>query len=485
MTHVRVAIVGSGFGGIGTAIRLRQRGTTDFVILERRDAIGGVWRDNVYPDAACDVPSHLYSLSFAPKPDWSHAYARQPEILAYLERCVSDFDLAPHLRLGHELLSATWDRTRARWQLETTVRRYSADLLVLGAGALSDAAIPDLPGLDQFAGKKFHSASWDRDYPLSGKRVAVIGTGASAIQFVPALQRQVARLFVFQRTPPWITSRRDRPFGVLEQRVMAYRAARLARRAVLYATREAVATAFFSLRGARLMQWVAERHLRTQVRDPALRRKLTPSYATGCKRVLLSDDYYPAVASENVELVTEGIARIHPHAVETVDGRRREVDALVFGTGFQVRALPILARVHGRDGRTLAETWSAGMSAHLGITVAGFPNLFFLQGPHTGLGHTSVLIMIEAQIEHVLRALDHLDETGYAAMEPRPEVQAAFTKDVGDKLQDTVWLSGGCKSWYLDERGQSRVMWPGYTFTYTRRVEDFQPSDYVGTEHPR
>ncbi len=398
---------------------------------------------------------------------------------------MAEHGLTPHLRFGHEVQEAAWDAAHKRWRLTTCRGALSADVLVLGSGALSDPAMPALEGIERFAGKRFHSASWDHGYSLAGKRVAVIGTGASAIQFVPAIQPEVEQLFVFQRTPPWIMARHDRALGEMERRAMRATPLRLARRGALYAVREASALAFFSLRGARLMQTLAERHLKAQIADPALREKLTPTYATGCKRILMSDDYLPALTRANVELVTDPIARIHPTAIETKDGRRRQVDAIIFGTGFKVQAMPILSRVRGADGRSLADTWREKMSAHLGTTVAGFPNLFFLQGPNTGLGHTSVLLMIEAQIEHLLGALRYLDQHQLAAIEPTGEAQTKFVRGVDEKMQKTVWVSGGCKSWYLDDHGHSSVMWPGFTFTYRRRVEPFDPSEYTATERAR
>jgi cation diffusion facilitator CzcD-associated flavoprotein CzcO len=480
--HVRVAIVGAGFAGIGMAIRLRQSGVDDFVILERAAEIGGVWRDNVYPNCACDVPAHLYSLSFVPEPDWHHSYARQPEILDYLRRCVAEHGLGSHLRLEHALHEAAWDAGARRWRLDTSRGIVTADALVLGAGALSDPAMPNLPGLDGFAGRAFHSARWDQTYDVAGKRVAVIGTGASAIQIVPAIQARVERLYVFQRTPPWIIGRGDRALGELERRAMRIGPLRRLRRAALYGALEASALMFFSLRGSRAMRWAAERHLRRQVRDPGLRERLHPTYAAGCKRILVSDDYLPALGQPNVELVTDAITRVHADAIETQDGHRHPVDCIVLCTGFRVQSMPVLTHLRGRDGRSLAEHWRDAMTAHLGTTVVGFPNFFMLQGPHTGLGHTSVLLMIESQIEHVLAALRYLDESGVAAVEPTAEAQAAFVRGVDDKLRGTVWTDGGCKSWYLDEHGHSSVMWPGFTFTFKRRVEGFDPHEYRSVE---
>jgi cation diffusion facilitator CzcD-associated flavoprotein CzcO len=482
-THVRVAIAGSGFGGLGTAIRLVQSGTEDFLVFERGHDVGGVWRDNTYPGCACDVESHLYSFSFARNPEWTRSFSPQREIQAYLRACAERFGILPKVRFDHEIRSATWDEDAQRWRLETKHGIYTADVLVAAVGALSEPAIPKLPGLETFAGTTFHSARWDHAHDLGGKRVAVIGTGASAIQFVPAIQAKVSALKVFQRTPPWIVPRRDHALSERQRKILrGSNTAQWLKRASIYAMREIMALAFFDTRAAKLTQRLALRHLHRSVRDPALRAKLTPRYTMGCKRILLSDDYLPALEKENVDVVTEGVAEIRPEGVLTKDGVLHEVDTIIFGTGFEVQKFPFAERVRGKDGRTLAETWEHRMTAHLGTTVAGYPNLFLLQGPNTGLGHTSVITMIESQIEHVMNALQYLDSRGLASVEPRLEAQQAFVEHVDAKMQGTVWTSGGCASWYLDARGRSSTLWPGFTFTFKRRVEPFDPSEYVVME---
>jgi cation diffusion facilitator CzcD-associated flavoprotein CzcO len=478
--HVRVAIAGSGFGGLGTAIRLSQSGFRDYLVFERSNDVGGVWRDNTYPGCACDVESHLYSFSFARNPEWTRSFSPQKEIWAYLRTCAERFGVLPRVRFGHEIERATWDEDAQLWRLETSHGVFTADFLVAAVGALSDPAIPTLPGLSTFAGKAFHSARWDHDHDLGGKRVAVIGTGASAIQFVPAIQPTVAALKVFQRTPPWIVPRRDRALGELERSILRRsRAAQWLKRASIYAMRELMALAFFDTRAAKITESLARRHLERSVRDPVLRAKLTPRYTMGCKRILLSDDYLPAVAKENVEVVTDGIAEIRPEGVVTKEGRVHEVDTIIFGTGFQVQSYPFAERVRGRDGRSLAQTWEHGMTAHLGTTVVGYPNLFLLQGPNTGLGHTSVITMIESQIEHIIDALRHVEQRSLSSIEPRASAQEAFVADVDAKMKGTVWTSGGCSSWYLDARGRNSALWPGFTFTFKRRVERFDPAEYV------
>ncbi|MBV9772842.1 MAG: NAD(P)/FAD-dependent oxidoreductase [Gemmatimonadetes bacterium] len=486
VTHVAVAIIGSGFGGLGTAIRLKQEGIDDFVVLERAGDVGGTWRDNTYPGCACDVQSHLYSFSFAPNPEWSRSFSPQPEIQAYLKRCAGRFGITPHLRPGHEVRGAEWDEAARLWRIETSRGPFTARVLVMASGALSDPLVPRIPGLESFRGTTFHSAHWDHGYDLHGKRVAVIGTGASAIQFVPAIQPEVARLHLFQRTPPWIIPRHDRALGEREHRLFRrFPAAQRAVRAGIYLAREAFVFGFRHPRAMRLAQKAALRHLRESVPDPALRAKLTPDWTMGCKRVLLSNDYFPAVARPNVELVTEGVAEIREHSIVSTDGTERPVDAIIFGTGFRVTDQPLAPVVRGRCGVTLAEAWAGSPKAYLGSTVAGFPNLFILLGPNTGLGHTSVVYMIEAQVEHLLGALHHMRRRGVAALEPRPEAQAAFVAGVDERMRGTVWTAGGCRSWYLDATGRNSTLWPDFTWRFRRRAARFDPTAYLATPAAR
>jgi cation diffusion facilitator CzcD-associated flavoprotein CzcO len=479
-SDVRIAIIGSGFGGLGTAIRLKQQGMHDFVVLERAGDVGGTWRDNTYPGCACDVQSHLYSFSFAPNPDWSRSFSPQPEIQAYLQRCAREYGILPHVRFHHELTDARWDEDAQRWRIQTSRGPLAAQVLVMAAGALSDPVIPDLPGLDRFEGRAFHSAQWDHAYDLRGKRVAVIGTGASAIQFVPEIQPLVQRLHVFQRTPPWILPRHQRELRPGERRLFrGVPAAQRAARGAIYLAREAMVLAFRNPRAMRAAQRVALRHLRKSVPNPALRAKLTPDWTMGCKRVLLSNEYLPALAQPNVEVVTDGIAEVGTRSIVTADGTEREVDAIIFGTGFQPTDPPLARHTRGRDGRTLAQVWAGSPRAHVGTTVAGFPNLFMLMGPNTGLGHTSVVYMIEAQIEHLLGALDHMRAHGIAAVEPRAQAQEAFVAGLDRRMTGTVWTSGGCRSWYLDATGRNSTLWPDFTWRFRRRVARFEPAEYA------
>ena len=476
---MRVAIVGSGFGGIGAAIQLRRDGIEDIAIFERAGEIGGTWRDNSYPGCACDVESHLYSFSFAPNAAWTRTFSPQAEIWDYLRRTAARFGIDPLVRFHHEVQNARWDETAARWMIATSAGDYSADVLVMASGALSDPVIPSLPGLERFRGRVFHSARWDHSFAFDGRRVAVIGTGASAIQFVPAIQPHVAKLHLFQRTAPWVLPRHDRARGAGRRALFGRLPAlqRLARGSI-YARRELLVLAFRSPRVARVAQRVALAHMRRAVRDPALRARLTPTYTLGCKRVLLSDDYYPAVARDNVELVTDAIERVTERGIVTADGVERAVDAIIFGTGFQATDPPLAHHVYGRDGRTLAECWSGSMHAHAGTTVAGFPNLFVLPGPNTGLGHTSVIFMLEAQIDHLRGAMRLLGERGARAIEPRATAQAAYVAAIDRRMRGTVWTSGGCRSWYLDATGRNSTLWPDFTWRFRGRVARIRPDEY-------
>lgn len=478
--HFHVAIAGSGFGGLGMAIRLRQEGIEDFVIFERAQDVGGVWRDNSYPGCACDVQSHLYSFSFAPNPHWSHAYSAQPEIHTYLRDCADRFGIRPHIRFGHTVLDARWDDESQRWHLETSGGPFTADVFISAAGALSDPAIPQVPGLESFQGKVMHSARWDHGHSLAGRKVAVIGTGASAIQFVPRIQPRVGKLVLVQRTPPWVLPRGDRAIGPWKQ--WLYRnvpGVQLLVRSLIYVMRELLVFGFMNPWLLKIAEWIARRHLAQSVPEPRLREKLTPNYSLGCKRVLLSDDYLVSLTQPNVELHTSPLSAVREHSILLADGSEHEVDALIFGTGFQVQEQPIAKLIRGRHGLTLAEAWADTMKAHVGTTVSGFPNLFLLMGPNTALGHSSVLLMLESQIEHVMGALRYLEGRNLAAVEPTPDAQAGFVRHVDARMQGTVWNQGGCSSWYLDAMGRNSTLWPGLISSFKRRVERFEPSEYV------
>ena len=486
---VQVVIVGSGFAGLGMAARLKQMGIDDFVVLERAAEVGGTWRDNTYPGAACDVPSHLYSFSFAPNPDWSSSFSPQPEIQDYLERCATGFGVRPHIRFGAEVRHARWDDAVQRWHVETSApgirgvpekEVLQARYLVSATGALSDPSLPDLPGLETFAGTAFHSARWRHDHDLTGERVAVIGTGASAIQFVPRIQPRVGQLSVFQRTPPWIIPRWDRRFTRPERWMYRHLpfTQRLARTGIYWGREMYVFGFAFDPRLMGAAELVARAHLRRQVPDPELRARLTPDYTIGCKRILISNDYLPALSQPNVDLVTSGIAEVRERSIVTADGTERPVDTIIFGTGFHVTDMPVASRITGRGGVLLADHWRDGAHAHRGTTTGGFPNLFMLVGPNTGLGHTSQVFMIESQINYVADALRQAGARGAATVEVRPEAEAAWNTQVQRDMEGTVWTTGRCASWYLDDSGRNTTLWPSFTFRFRRETRRFDPAAY-------
>jgi cation diffusion facilitator CzcD-associated flavoprotein CzcO len=478
--HVRVAIVGTGFSGLGMAIRLKHEGEDDFVLLERAADIGGTWRDNTYPGCRCDVPSHLYSFSFAPNPNWSSTFSPQREILDYLKDCAERYGVMPHVRFETEVESAAWDAEEECWQIETSDGPLTADILIAAQGPLSDPSLPEVPGIDSFEGTAFHSAEWDHDHDLTGERVAVVGTGASAIQFVPEIQPKVGSLHVFQRTAPWVIPHRNRPLKGWERALYRlFPPAQLAMRAGIYWARESFALQFRNRAVGRLLERIPLRHLKNQIEDPELRRKLTPDYRLGCKRILPTDEWYPALAQPNVEVVTGGVTEIRPHSVVAEDGTEREVDTIIFGTGFHVTDVPIADRLTGRDGRTLAEVWQGSMQAYKGTTVVGYPNLFFLVGPNTGLGHTSIVFMIESQIAYVLDALRTMRRRGGRTVEVREDAQAAYNAELDRMTEGTVWVSGGCTSYYIDRNGHNSALWPTYTWPFRRRLREFDPAAYT------
>jgi cation diffusion facilitator CzcD-associated flavoprotein CzcO len=480
MEHHKIAVVGTGFAGLGASIAL-QRAGLDHIVLERAEDVGGTWRDNRYPGCRCDVPSHLYSFSFAPNPDWSETYSPQPEIFAYLRKTAERHGVVERVRFGAEVTNAEWQAAEQRWRIETAAGTLTADFLILGNGPLAEPAIPDLPGLDTFEGTTFHSAQWRSDHDLTGERVAVIGTGASAIQFVPEIQPLVGQLTLFQRTPPWVLPHRNRRITGGERTL--YRrvpATQKFVRGLVYWSRELFVTGMLrntkTLEG---MEKLARKHLADQVPDPELRAKLTPDYTPGCKRLLPSNDYYPALSQPNVDVVTEKIIEVRPHAIVTADGTEHEVDTIIFGTGFRVTDNPVADRVRGADGRTLAEQWGdTGMQAYLGTTVARFPNFFMLAGPNTGIGHTSLVVMLEAQLRYVVDAVRTAEAQGAGAIEVRKPVVDRFNAMVQRKASKTVWNTGGCASWYLDDHGRNTVLWPDYTFRFVRSTRRFDARSY-------
>ncbi len=480
--HVRVAVIGSGFGGLGAAVRLRREGVTDFVVLERAGSVGGTWRDNTYPGCACDVPSHLYSFSFAPNPEWPRTFSGQRHIRAYLEHVADVFRLRPHIRFDSEVKTMTWNAGRLCWDLETAAGSLSADFVVSATGPLSDPRIPDIPGLDTFPGKVFHSARWDHDHDLRGKRVAMVGTGASAIQIVPAVQPLAEKLTLFQRTPPWVMPRVDRAITGAE-RLLHRRLPVTAqlRRGLLWGIRE-LQVQLFTKRPDELglVEALAKRNMARSIKDPALRAKLTPDYRIGCKRILLSSEYYPALAQPNVDVVASGLSEVRGSMLVAADGTEAEADVIVFGTGFHVTDMPIADRVVGADGRTLAEAWAAGgaMEALRGASVPGFPNWMTVIGPNTGLGNSSMILMIESQLNYMADLVRQLRVLGgRVALDARPGAVRSWNRRVQERMKRTVWNTG-CESWYLDANGRNSTIWPGTTAEFRRATRQVDLSEY-------
>ncbi|MGW0880029.1 flavin-containing monooxygenase [Streptomyces sp. NPDC002671] len=485
--HVRVAVIGSGFGGLGAAVRLRREGITDFVVLERADSVGGTWRDNSYPGCACDVPSHLYSFSFAPNPDWPRTFSGQQHIRAYLEHVTDVFGLRPHIRFNSEVKLMSWDAEHLRWNIETTRGSLSADVVVSATGPLSDPKLPEIPGLKSFPGKVFHSARWDHDYDLRGKRVAMVGTGASAIQIVPAIQREVGRLTLFQRTPPWVMPRMDRAISGVERRLhRALPFTTQLRRGLLWGIRELQVQAFTKRPDELgLVERLARQNMARAIKDPVLRAKLTPDYRIGCKRILLSSEYYPALARPNVDVVASGLSEIRGSTAVAADGTEAEVDAIIFGTGFHVTDMPIAERVVGAAGHTLAESWKGGMQALRGASAAGFPNWMTIIGPNTGLGNSSMILMIESQLNYMADYLRQLDVLGgRTALDARPAAVGDWNHMVQERMKRTVWNTGGCTSWYLDASGRNTTVWPGTTTEFRRATSQVDLAEYEVVRKP-
>ena len=474
---MRIAIIGAGFAGLGMAIRLRQSGIDDFQILERSQDLGGTWRDNSYPGCAVDVQSHLYSYSFAPNPDWSHVYSPQEEIWAYIRRCAEEHDVTSRIRFGHEVVGAVWDDERQVWSIETSAGDLEAQVLISGMGPLSHPALPNIPGIETFAGTRFHSARWNHEHDLSGERVAVIGTGCSAAQLIPEIQPRVQRLLVFQRTPAWTIPRMNRQITRLERSLFRRLPAlqRIAR-GRQYLWREALAFMLQKPGRIRAFEAMMRLRLRRQVPDPKLRAKLTPSYRIGCKRMVVSDDYHPALTQANVDVVTDGIREVRPHSIVTADGAEHPVDTIILATGFGI--MQVADPLRGSDGVALAERWKPRREAYLGTTVAGYPNYFMLVGPNTATGHTSVLLYAEAQIDYIIQCLRHLERNGVRSIDVHPAVQTQFNDGLREKLKGTIWTAGGCQSWYLDADGGTSALWPGYTWQFRRALSRFDADDY-------
>ncbi len=477
-----IVVVGSGFAGLGMAIRLQQEGRTDLLVLEQGDSVGGTWRDNDYPGCACDVPSHLYSFSFAQNPDWSRTFSPQAEIRDYIERTADQFGMREKIRFNSRLTAATWDEDARLWRLEvnggeTTV---TARVVIGGLGPLNRPSYPKVAGRDDFAGTAFHSMHWDHDHDLRGKRVAVIGTGASAIQFIPEVAKDAAAVDVYQRTAPWVLPKPDRPVRPRVRALFRHVPGLLsAYRAWIYARLEARVIAFDHPRFAVFGERLARSYAARKIQDPELLEKVIPDYRMGCKRVLLSNNYLRALAKDHVDVITTGIDAITPAGIRTADGTERAYDTIIYGTGFKVTEPYSEIAFTGRDGVDLAEKWTReGTHAHKGATIDGFPNLFLLVGPNTGLGHNSIIYMIESQITYVLDALNQMDTRGAVAVDVTPAAITAYNDELQQRLAGTVWQSGGCASYYQDEHGVNRAIWPGHTYTFRRLVREFDTPNY-------
>ncbi len=476
-----IAILGAGFAGIGAAIQLQKAGIDSFTVFERAEEVGGTWRDNTYPGAACDVPSHVYSFSFEPNPHWSRGFAESGEIQRYLLQCVEKHGLREKIRFGTAIVHARFDEATGTWQLTTSADQVvRARVVISGIGGLVDPKLPDIKGLQSFRGELFHTARWNHDSELTGKRVAVIGTGASAVQVVPAIAPQAEKLSVFQRTAAWVVPKADWRIDARRQQLYArYPALQKLVRWMFYLASELQGPLIFL--DAPWLSRLAERrslqHLEASVKDPVLREKLRPTFQFGCKRILISDDYWSTFERENVELITDPIEEIHADWIETRAGSRYEADAIVLATGFELGLASAPFPIVGREGLELSEVWKRGAVAYKGMAVSGFPNWFILMGPNTGPGHTSVLVYTEAQIQHALEAIREIRGRGLRYVEVRQEVQDRYNESLQHRMKYMVW-SSGCSSWYLSEDGSNHALFPGFASEYVLRARHFRSRDY-------
>jgi cation diffusion facilitator CzcD-associated flavoprotein CzcO len=476
-----VIIVGTGFSGICLAIKLREAGVTDILMLEKADDFGGTWRDNTYPGCACDVQSHLYSYSFEGNANWSKSYAGWSEIQDYILHCVKKYQLRPLARFGHSVAGAHFDEVSGLWHIttdkgESLVSRF----FVMATGPLHVPAIPSIAGLNSFKGRVFHSARWEHDFNLTGKRVASIGTGGSAIQYVPEIAPQVSQLKVFQRTPAWVLPRHERAYTALEKNLFAkLPLLRKLHRLWIYCSNELRLLPIRQPLLARVAEAMGKRHINKQIADPKIASKMTPDYTIGCKRILISNKYYPAFNRDNVELVTEAIKKVTETGIETADGRLHEVDAIILGTGFVIDPRDYMKNVSitGKGGISLLEQWKDGPTCYKGLTVENFPNFFQMTGPNSGLGHNSIIYMIESQVSYIVDGVTKLKKGNYKYLDVKPQVLQDFNDHVQVRMQNTVWTSG-CVSWYQQKDGRNIAIWPGTTFAYRWQTRHLNLADY-------
>ncbi|WP_297767029.1 flavin-containing monooxygenase [uncultured Alcanivorax sp.] len=476
-----VLIVGAGISGIGLGIRLQDAGFDNFVILEKAADLGGTWRDNTYPGCACDVPSALYSYSFAQKPDWSRAFAGQTEILDYVRDTANRHNIPGFIRFNQAVERAQWRESKNLWEVQTGDQLYLARTVVACSGYLHEPIIPNIPGLKDFQGKLFHSSRWDHDHDLSGERVAVIGTGASAIQFVPEIQPKVQQLTLFQRTPQWVLPKPDHPIPKIEENFFRLPFTLNAWRKMLYGGFETFGIGFRKPALLRQIQKLGEAHIRLAIKDPALRAKLTPDYTLGCKRVLMSNQYYPALNQANVDVFATGLKEVRGNTLVGQDGSECDVDTIILGTGFFVTEPPIADHIYNDAGESLSNMWQDGMQAYRGTTIAGLPNAFMVLGPNLGIGHNSAFIVIEAQINYILSTLQTMRDQQLSRVEVKADSQRTYNRKVQKDLQGTVWNTGGCSSYYLDKNGFNSVGFPWSTLEMQRLLKDFDPDSYTLT----
>ncbi len=481
-TDLPVLILGAGFSGIGMGIKLKQAGIENFTILEREDEVGGTWRDNIYPNAGCDVHSHLYSYSFEPNPEWSRAFSGWKEILEYIKDITAKHNLRPHIQFNKEVVSAHFDEANGLWTVKTSDgETYVARAVVSAAGGLTNPAYPKIPGLDSFKGEAVHTARWDNNLDLRGKRVAMIGSGASAIQTGPGIAPEVENLDVYQRTPSWIIPKPDREIGAMEKSLYRNVPGLLkARRWMLYWFYEARGPFIISDKPwikKILQEGLALRHMKKQLKDPELREACTPDYQIGCKRILISNDWYPMLERDNVSLITDGIEKITPTGVVTADGQEHPCDVIVTATGFKVSISNAPFEIIGRDGLSLKKAWEGGAEAYKGITVSGFPNLFFMLGPNTGPGHNSVLVYTEMQIDYALQAIEMLRDEDLKYLDVKQDVQDEFNEEMQKRMENTAWTSG-CNSWYLSDDGKNSTLYPGLNVEYRLRTRKLKTDEY-------